>query len=58
MSEAKPIDTPIIISCKLDSDEPSLKVNKIMYRGIIRSFLYLRASRHDVIFSVGMCARF
>ena len=29
-----------------------------MYRGIIGALLYLTASRPDIIYSVGMCARF
>ncbi|XP_015078393.1 uncharacterized protein LOC107022236 [Solanum pennellii] len=29
-----------------------------MYRGIIESLLYLTASRPDIVYSVGMCARF
>ena len=29
-----------------------------MYRGIIGSLLYLTASRPDIVYSVGMCARF
>ncbi|XP_015168560.1 uncharacterized mitochondrial protein AtMg00810-like [Solanum tuberosum] len=29
-----------------------------MYRGIIGSLMYLTASRPDIVFSVGMCARF
>ncbi|XP_070040515.1 secreted RxLR effector protein 161-like [Nicotiana tomentosiformis] len=29
-----------------------------MYRGIIGSLLYLTASRPDIVFSVGLCARF
>ncbi|XP_070035307.1 secreted RxLR effector protein 161-like [Nicotiana tomentosiformis] len=29
-----------------------------MYRGIIGSLLYLTASRPDIVFSIGLCARF
>ncbi|XP_049390301.1 secreted RxLR effector protein 161-like [Solanum stenotomum] len=29
-----------------------------MYRGIIGSLMYLTASRQDIMFNVGMCARF
>ncbi|XP_070042942.1 secreted RxLR effector protein 161-like [Nicotiana tomentosiformis] len=39
-------------------DEPGSPVNQTMYRGIIGSFLYLTASRPDIVFSVGLCARF
>jgi len=33
-------------------------VNETMYRGIIGSLLYLTASRPDIVFNVGTCARF
>ena len=46
------------ITCKLDKDEKGKKVDQKLYRGIIRSFLYLTMSRLDIIFSVYMCARF
>ncbi|XP_070019644.1 secreted RxLR effector protein 161-like [Nicotiana sylvestris] len=39
-------------------DETGSPVNQTMYRGIIRSLLYLTASRLDIVFSVGLCARF
>ncbi|XP_075095114.1 secreted RxLR effector protein 161-like [Nicotiana tabacum] len=39
-------------------DESGSPVNQIMYRGIIGSLLYLTASRPDIVFSVGLCARF
>ncbi|XP_049379801.1 secreted RxLR effector protein 161-like [Solanum stenotomum] len=45
-------------SVKLDKDENGVKVNQTMYRGIIGSLMYLTASRPDIVFSVGMCARF
>ena len=58
MLDAKPINTPMGTNSKLDADEPGPKVNETMYRGIIGSLLYLTASRPDIVFSVGMCARF
>ncbi|XP_019241156.1 PREDICTED: uncharacterized protein LOC109221148 [Nicotiana attenuata] len=39
-------------------DEFGPPVNQTMYRGIIGSLVYLTASRPDIIFSVGLCARF
>ncbi|XP_070043162.1 secreted RxLR effector protein 161-like [Nicotiana tomentosiformis] len=39
-------------------DEPGSPMNKTMYRDIIGSLLYLKASRPDIVFSVGLCARF
>jgi len=33
-------------------------VEEKSYRGMIRSLLYLTASRPDIVFSVGLCVRF
>lgn len=58
MNDVKPIDTPIGIRSKIDVDELGPSVNKTMYRGIIGSLLYLTGSRPNIVFTVGMCARF
>ncbi|XP_015165123.1 uncharacterized mitochondrial protein AtMg00810-like [Solanum tuberosum] len=58
MNEAKTIDTPIGTTTKLDKDETGSQVNDTKYRRMIRSLLYLTASRLDIVFSVGLCARF
>nr|XP_016453182.1 PREDICTED: uncharacterized mitochondrial protein AtMg00810-like [Nicotiana tabacum] len=58
MEASKVIDTPIATATRLDMDEPGSPVNQTMYRGIIGSLLYLTASRPDIIFSIGLCARF
>ena len=42
----------------LDADIKGSSVSQSMYRGMIGSLLYLTASRPDIQFSVGMCARF
>ncbi|XP_070040320.1 uncharacterized protein [Nicotiana tomentosiformis] len=58
MEASKVIDTPIAIATRLDMDEPGFLVNQTMYRGIIGSLLYLTTSRPDIVFNVGLCARF
>nr|XP_016494866.1 PREDICTED: uncharacterized mitochondrial protein AtMg00810-like [Nicotiana tabacum] len=58
MESSKISDTPIATITRLDMDEPGSPVNETMYRGIIGSLLYLTASRPDIVFSVGLCARF
>ncbi|XP_070037079.1 secreted RxLR effector protein 161-like [Nicotiana tomentosiformis] len=58
MEASKVIDTPIATATRLDMDEPGFPVNQTMYRGIIGSLLYLTASRPDIVFGVGLCARF
>ncbi|XP_070010635.1 uncharacterized mitochondrial protein AtMg00810-like [Nicotiana sylvestris] len=58
MEESKEIDTPITTTTKLDIDEPGSSVDQKLYRGMIGSLLYLTASRPNIVFSVGLCARF
>ncbi|XP_070045974.1 uncharacterized mitochondrial protein AtMg00810-like [Nicotiana tomentosiformis] len=58
MESSKTIDTPIATATCLHMDGPGFPVNEIMYRGIIGSLLYLTTSRPDIMFNVGLCARF
>ena len=58
MMYSKPIDTPIGTNSKLGVDKVDSIVNQTMYKGIIGSLIYLTASRPDIVFSVGMYARF
>ncbi|XP_070019953.1 secreted RxLR effector protein 161-like [Nicotiana sylvestris] len=58
METSKVIGTPIATVTRLDMDETEFPVNQTMYRGIIGSLLYLTTRRPDIIFSVGLCARF
>ena len=58
MHESMIIDTPIGTTTMLDKDEAGSLVNDTKYRGMIGSLLYLTASRPDIMFSVGLCARF
>ena len=45
-------------SIKLSSDPASVEVDPTLYRNMIGILLYLTASRLDIAFSVGVCARF
>jgi len=58
MDSSKPIDTPISPSTKLVMDDGSSSIEERTYRGMIGSLLYLTASRPDIVFRVGLCARF
>ena len=58
METYKPIETPMSTSTKLDTDDNGKNVDVTKYRGMIRSLLYLTASRPDIIFSVCICARY
>ena len=43
---------------KLSKDASGKDVEQRLYRGMIGSLLYLTASRPDISFSVGVCARY
>ena len=58
LDSAKPYDTPIATGTKLDLDKLGKSVDATMYRGMIGSLLYLTASRPDIMFAMGLCARF
>ena len=58
MEEAKSTSTPMSTSTKLDSDEEGKSVDLKLYRSMIGSLLYLTTSRHDIMFSVCLCATF
>nr|ABH08430.1 putative integrase [Beta vulgaris] len=50
--------TPMGTSTRLDEDSIGTSVDQTKYRGMIGLLLYLTASRPDIAFSVGLCARF
>jgi len=50
--------TPMGTSVKISSDLAGKYVDPSLYRSMIGSLLYLTASRPDIAFSVGVCARF
>ena len=50
--------TPAATHLKLSKDENGVVVDQSMYRSMIESLLYLTASRPDITFVVGVCARY
>ena len=58
MEGVKPVATPMSTTTKLIKDEKGKEVDKKLYRGMIRSLLYLTISRPDIMFSVCLCTRF
>ncbi|CAL8097233.1 unnamed protein product [Prunus armeniaca] len=58
LESAKPIRNPMSTSTKLSKDLHGKSVDQKLYRSMIGSLLYLTASRPDISFSVGLCARF
>jgi hypothetical protein len=50
--------TPTATHLKLTKDESGISVDQSMYISMIGSLLYLTASRLDITFAVGVCARY
>ncbi|GKF89593.1 hypothetical protein Tco_0263556 [Tanacetum coccineum] len=53
-----PVDTPMVKKSKLYEDKEGKAVDPSHYRGMIGTLLYLTASRPDLQFAIGMCARY
>ena len=58
MEDCKPVSTPMITSFKLRKDVELKEVDQKIYRSMIGSLLYVKASRLDVMQAVGLVARF
>ncbi|KAA0049581.1 putative mitochondrial protein [Cucumis melo var. makuwa] len=58
MDKAKPKRTPAATHLKMTKDLTGEKVDTNLYRNIIWSLLYLTATRPDIAFAVGVCARY
>jgi hypothetical protein len=58
MAELKPVSTPMSSTASLGSDEDGDVVDQREYRSMIGSLLYLTATRPDIQFVMGFCARF
>lgn len=56
VNNTKTINTPIGTATRLDMDEPGPSVNEKKYKSMMESFLYLTASRPDIVFNMGLCA--
>ena len=58
MAELKPVSTPMSSAASLGPDEDGEAVDQREYRSMIGSLLYLTATRPDIQFTMGPCARF
>ena len=56
--DGKVKSAPMSSTIKLDKDAKGKEVDVKIYKDMIRSLLYLTASRPNIMFSVCMCARF
>ena len=52
------VRTPMSSNVKLNVDLLGKSVDPSLYRNMIGSLLYLTASRPDISYSVGVCARY
>nr|GFB36815.1 uncharacterized mitochondrial protein AtMg00810-like [Tanacetum cinerariifolium] len=52
------VDTPMVEKRKLDEDLQGKPVEATLYRGMIRSLMYLTSSRPDLIYAVCLCSRY
>ncbi|KAI3827765.1 hypothetical protein L1987_01848 [Smallanthus sonchifolius] len=58
MNDSSTYGTPIPVNHGLHPDKDGKDVDSILYRGLIRSLMYLTASRPDIMFAVCLCSRF
>ncbi|KAK6124940.1 hypothetical protein DH2020_041315 [Rehmannia glutinosa] len=58
MEEKSSLKIPMNTSVKMDMDADGKPVDPTRYTTLIGSLLYLTASRPDITFAVGVCARF
>jgi len=57
LEDCKEMNTPMLPTCTLSKKDTRTKIEQKLFRGMIGSLLYLTAIRHDILFSVCLCAR-
>ncbi|KAM5549490.1 putative mitochondrial protein, partial [Rosa sericea] len=58
LESKKVVNNPMSTTTKLSEDPNGKSIDSTLYRSMIGSLLYLTASRPDISYSVGVCARF
>lgn len=53
-----PICNPIVPGQKIGRDEAGDKVDSTLYKQMVGSLMYLTATRHDLMYAVGLINRF
>ena len=58
MEDSKPICTPMVIGCSLNSNDESPTINQPAYKSMIGSLLYLTSTRPDIMHAIGIVEKF
>nr|GEY60302.1 retrovirus-related Pol polyprotein from transposon TNT 1-94 [Tanacetum cinerariifolium] len=58
MDSCDSVETPMVDRLKLDEDPSRIPVDQTRFPSMVRSLMYLTASRPDLVFAVCMCARY
>ena len=58
MSDAKPAGTPLALNHRITPEEKGELIDATMYRGMIKSLMYLTASQPHIVFATCLCARY
>eukprot|EP00253_Pinus_taeda_P029074 PITA_29074 len=58
MEDSKPVCTPMVTGCSLNSNDESATVHQPTYRSMIGNLLYLTGTQPDIMHAVGIVGRF
>jgi len=58
MTNCKLVDTPIVQGTKLTKEDVAPQVDPTFYKILVGSFLYLSATRHDIMFAASFVSKF
>ncbi|CAA0824791.1 Uncharacterized mitochondrial protein AtMg00810 [Striga hermonthica] len=58
MDDCKPVATPMVANEKFNKDDGTPNADASTYRSLIKSLLYLTATRPDIMYATSMLSRF
>lgn len=58
MEDSKPVCTPMVIGCSLNSNDGSAPIHQPTYRSMTSSLLYLTGTQPDIMHAMGIVGRF